>query len=292
MGITLKIETDRPAMVTSYLNGILQQMKLCKHFFLNDWKIKQEFELGEKINNIIPVKNLKTAEATKLFENISRDVNFALANEFALLCEKIGIDFIEALEAANTQPYSHLLLPGIVGGRITKDPYLLIEEAENVNVNLRMTILARKINDGMLRHTLSLVRKALRRCSRTFRRSKVSVFGVSSRPNIKEAEGSLTKELVDMLHKRGVRVRVYDPFFTPSELKEMGYPVGSTLTKTVQGVDCLIIAVGHDKFKKLNLKRIKFQVRKPAAIVDMSRVINPARAEKEGFMYFGVGRGI
>ncbi|MFB0567638.1 MAG: nucleotide sugar dehydrogenase [Candidatus Bathyarchaeia archaeon] len=241
---------------------------------------------------IVKVRDMKTAEAIKLFENVHRDVNLALANDFAQFCEKIGIDYLEAQKVANTQPYCHLLVPGIVGGHISEDPYLLLEEAENVNAKLRVLLHARKINDEMLGHTLHLTRDALRSCGKTLRRAKISVFGVSSCPNVKESRGSETKKLVSMLKKKGAFVQVYDPFFSPKELMEMGYLTKGTLTRTVEGADCIIIAVGHDRFRRLNLGRIKFFVKKPAAIVDVGHVIDPVKAEKERFVYRGVGRGV
>jgi UDP-N-acetyl-D-mannosaminuronic acid dehydrogenase len=241
---------------------------------------------------IIKVRNMKTAEAVKLFENVYCDVNLALTNELARFCEKAGIDFIEAMEAANTHTPCCLLHPGMVGGPILKDPYLLVDEAENVNARLRLTALARKINDEMLGHVLRLARDALRQCGKTLLRATVSVLGVSYRPNVKESQGSSTAELVNMLRRRGAKVRVYDPFFSFEELRELGYPAEGTLTRTIEGTDCLIIAVGHEKFQKLNLEKIKFLVKKPAAIVDMGRVVNPENAEKEGFVYRGVGRGL
>jgi len=242
---------------------------------------------------IVKVRDIRTAEAVKLFENAYLDINVALANEVARFCEKAGIDFFEVRRAANTQPYYHLLVPGIIGrGQISEKPYLLLEEAEAVNVKLPMVTLARKTNDEMLGHTLRLVKDALRSCGKTLRRAKISVFGVSSRPNIKESRGSSTKKLVGMLGKKGAFVKVYDPFFSHKELAEMRYNAERTLTKTVNGTDCLIIAVGHDRFRRLSLGKIKFFVKKPAAIVDMGHVIDPNKAEKEGFVYRGVGRGI
>jgi len=241
---------------------------------------------------IIKVRNIKTAEVVKLFENVYRDANIALANEFARFCEKAGIDFLEAQKAANTQPYCHLLVPGIVSGHIPTDPYLFVEEAENVNAKLRMVTLARKINDEMISHAIHLTMDALRSCGKTMRRAKVSVFGVSYRPNVKETRGSLAKDLINTLGIKGAIVRVYDPLFSYKELIELEYPAERTLTKTVEGAGCLLIAVGHNRFKRLNLRRIRFLVKKPAAIVDMGHVIDPVKAEKEGFVYRGVGRGI
>lgn len=241
---------------------------------------------------IVKVKNMKTAEAVNLFENAYTNVNVALANEFAQFCEKIGIDFIEAYKAANTYSCCHLTLPEISSRHVLKNSVLLVEEAEAVKAKLRMLTLAKKVNDEMLGHTLRMVKDALRSCGKTIRRAKISVFGVSSHPNIKEHRGSSTRKLVSMLKKRGAFVQVYDPFFSQKELRQMRYQAERTLTKSVEGVDCLLISVRHNRFKRLNLRKIKFLVRKPAAIVDLGRVIDPQKAEREGFVYRGFGRGV
>jgi nucleotide sugar dehydrogenase len=241
---------------------------------------------------IIRVKNMRTAEAVKLFENVYRDVSIALANDFAEFCEKAGIDYLEAQKAANTQPFCHLLSPGIVGGHIPKDPYLLLEEAENVNVKLRILLLARKINDERPTYTIRLVRDALKQCGKPLRRARIAILGVSYGPNVKEPRGSKTEELVKMLRAKGAIVQVYDPFYSQRELEDMGYPAQKTLAKVVKGIDCLIIAVGHSRFKRLNLRRIKLLMRKSPALVDMGHIINPDVVEKEGFIYRGIGRGV
>ncbi len=242
---------------------------------------------------IVTVRNIRTAEAVKLFENAHLDVNVALANEFAHFCEKTGIDFVEAWNASNIQVHCYLQVPRIaVGEHVSKDPYFLVSEAEEVNAKLRMITLARKINDGMLTHTIHLARDALRSCGKTLRRAKISVLGVSSSPNVKESRGSPTKKLVSTLRKKGASVQVYDPLYTHKELLKMGYLAKTTLTKTIEGTDCIVIAVGHDRFRRLKLGRINIFVKKPAAIVDMGHVIDPDKAEKEGFVYRGVGRGV
>ena len=241
---------------------------------------------------IIEVSSIKTAEAIKLFENLYRDTNIALANELAQFCEKAGIDFIEAREAANTQPYCHLLIPGIVSGHIGKDPHLLLEEAENLGVRLPMVTLARKINDATLKQAFYLLKDALYSCGKSVRRAKVSVLGVSYRPNIKESRDSLVEELVNILINKGIKVRVYDPLFSYKELIGMRYPAERTLTRAVEGADCIIIAVGHDRFTRLNLRKIGLLVKKPAAIVDLGHVLNPFIVEKQGLVYRGLGRGV
>jgi len=242
--------------------------------------------------DMIEVSSIRVAETVKLFQNVYRDANLALTNEFACFCEKIGVDYLEVQKAVNTDPYCHILVPGIVSGHIPKDAYLLIEEAENVGVKLRMTPLAREVNDSMVDHAVHLTRDALRACGKPLARTRISVLGVSYRPNIKEPRGSLTPNIVKKLKAKNVYVQVFDPFFSFEELEELGYPPARTLIKAMEGADCLLIVVGHNSFKRISLRRFKFLARKPAAIIDMGHVINPAKAEKEGIIYRGFGRGV
>ena len=236
---------------------------------------------------IVRVKNIKTAEAVKLLEEAYKDVNIAFANEFAHFCENAGIDFVKVRNIINPLKFSRM-----AGLHTSRDSYFLVEEAEAVDVKLRMLSLSAKINDETLDHAIRLVRDALRSCQKPLRRAKISVFGISSLPNRKKATNSATKKLVNRLKKSGVSVRVYDPFFSQKELLSMGYTAEASLSKTVEGTDCLIVAVAHDRFTRLNLRRFQMLMKQPAAIVDMGQVVDPIKAEKAGFVYRGFGRGI
>jgi nucleotide sugar dehydrogenase len=236
---------------------------------------------------IIRVKDIKTAEAVKLLEAAYKDVNVAFANEFAHFCEKAGIDFVKVRDIINPLKFSRM-----AGLHKSRDSYFLVEEAEAVDVKLRMLSLATKINDETLDHAMRLVRDALRSCQKSLKRSKISVFGISSLPNRKRAANSATKKLVNQLKKRGASVKVYDPFFSHKELLRMGYTAEASLSKTVEGADCLVVAVAHDRFRRLNLQRIQILMRQPAAIVDMGQVVDPVKAERVGFVYRGLGRGV
>jgi len=240
---------------------------------------------------IIRVRNIKTAETINLFESVYEDVNNALANELAHFCEKAGIDFMESQKAISISLPCSMPIPDVTTGYFSPESYLLFEEAENIDTELRLATQARKINEEMLNRTVHLTRDSLRSCGKTVRRAQISVLGVSGRANVKEVNHFFARNLVTTLSKNGARVRVYDPFFSPKELAELDYQAERTLGKSVEGADCLLIVVGHDRFKRLNLKRIKFLVRKPAAIVDVCNVIDPNNARKEGFTYRGVGRG-
>jgi UDP-N-acetyl-D-mannosaminuronic acid dehydrogenase len=236
---------------------------------------------------IFRVKNIKTAEAVKLLEEAYKDVNIAFANEFAQFCEKAGIDFVKVRNIINPKKFSRM-----AGLHTSRDSYFLVDEAEAVDVKLRMLSLSTKINDETLDHAIRLVRDALKSCQKPLRRAKISIFGISSLPNRKKAANSATKKLVNRLKKSGASVKVYDPFFSQKELTNMGYAAEATLSKTVEGTDCLVVAVAHDRFTRLNLRRIQMLMKQPAAIVDMGQIVDPAKAEKAGFMYRGLGRGV
>ena len=236
---------------------------------------------------IIRVKDIKTAEAVKLLEEAFKDVNIAFANEFAQFCEKAGIDFVNVRDIINPLKFS-----GMAGLHSTKDSYVLVEEAEALNVKLRLLALSTRINDETLDHAIRLVRDALRASQKNLRRAKISVFGISAIANRKKVSNSAPKQLVQALKKRGVMVKVYDPLFSHKELVRMGFEAETGLSKTVEGADCLVIAVAHDRFKRLNLKRLQMLMKHPAALVDMGQVIDPVKAEKVGFVYRGFGRGV
>lgn len=240
---------------------------------------------------LIEVNNFKTGEAIKIFENVYRDVNIALANELAKFCEKAGIDYLRAQKVANTQPQCHLLNPGIVSGNTTKIPYLLLNEAENIGAKLKLTYLARRINDETLKHAYYLIKTALHSCEKSVRRSRVAIMGISYHANINKANESSILELVKLLRRRGAKVVVFDPYLNYSELKDLGYPAEKTMEKTIESSDCVLITVGHDKFKHLNLRKMNVLMKKPSALIDLANIVNPSKAQKEGFIYRGLGKG-
>ncbi|RLI12953.1 hypothetical protein DRO35_01740 [Candidatus Bathyarchaeota archaeon] len=240
----------------------------------------------------IEVRDIKTAEAAVLFGEVYRDVARALSNELALLCEKMKIDYLAAQKAANKQSSCHLFSPSLEGEKLSETPYLLISEAADLGVKLRIISLARKLNNEASRQAYSLIKDAMHSCEKTVKRSKIAVLGVSLFCGTKEARGSQILELVRLLRKRGGRVSVFDPRFSARDLSQMGFPSEKNLEKTVERADCLVFTTACEEFKRLNLSRIRMLMRKPPAVVDLVHIVDPERAEKEGFIYRGLGRGV
>jgi len=235
---------------------------------------------------------VKTAEAVTLFEAMQQDVNIALANELALFCEKVGVDYLEAHKLAKIGAYPVLSLPTLVDGNIREDSYLLLEDSENLNLKLRVPAIAREINEEIVKHAVNLTKDALRNCGKTLRRARISLLGILQIPNMKSSPKKMVEELAKMLEARGAKVSVYDPYFSSDEMGETQYHLKKNLSEALEGVDCILILTGHDQFKRLNLKKLKALMKMPAAIVDLEGIVEPNKVEKEGFTYRGLGRGV
>jgi nucleotide sugar dehydrogenase len=243
---------------------------------------------------LIRVKDIKSAELSKLFETIYRDVNIGLANEFALLCEEIGVDYLETMRAANSQPYSHLHSTGVgVGGHcLPVYPYLLTSETYALDAKLRIVLDARKINDLMPRHAAKLASDGLRICGKSLKRAKVAVLGISYRPNVKETRFSPSLDLINILKKRGARVISFDPLFNASEMESMGLISEPTLRRAIEKADCVILAVAHDEFKDMDTIELAARMSKQGLVIDCTGTLDPVSVEKSGLVYRGIGRGL
>ncbi|MGA3191542.1 MAG: nucleotide sugar dehydrogenase [Candidatus Bathyarchaeia archaeon] len=236
--------------------------------------------------------NMKAAGAASLFQIQQKDVAVALANELALFCEKIGVDYFEANELLAGSVSSLLEPPVFSNENIQEEPYLLLADAENQNVKLRIPAIAREINEQIAKHVANLVKDALRSCGKTLRRSRVSLLGLSQMPNTRSHPKRIVKQIVQILTARGARIRLYDPYFSENELGDLKPLFKKNLTEALEAADCIVILTGHDQFKRLGLNKLKVMMKKPSAIVDLERVVEPAKAEKEGFIYRGLGRGV
>jgi len=238
--------------------------------------------------NVLRTESIKTAEAATLFEVIQRNVTSSLANEFALFCEKAGIDYLEASRLVTPT----VSLPMLADYYAQVESYLLLEDAENLNAKLRIPKTALESNEEMVGHVTNLARDALRNCGKTLRRARISLLGVSQTPNMKDSPRKVLEELVKMLEAKGAKVGLYDPYFSNDELAEMRSHYKNNLNEALEGVDCIMILTGHDQYKRLNLKKLKIIMKTPAVIIDLVGIMEPDKVEKEGFTYRGLGRGV
>jgi nucleotide sugar dehydrogenase len=219
----------------------------------------------------IKMDSMRAAEAAKVFENVYRDVNIALANTLSWFCEHNGLDYKQVSEASNTQPFCNLHRVGIVGGKcIPVNPYFLIHAAKAIDLDIHLVELARKVNDAVAKRVASTAVKLAKRYRKGSNRLAVLILGASFKANVKEDHLSASWILSEKLKKKGAQVMVYDPLYTRDELKAMGYnPV--SFDGALDKASCVILAVGHEIFRELKPKIIeKLSLRGRAAILDCS----------------------
>jgi nucleotide sugar dehydrogenase len=236
--------------------------------------------------------NMKAAEAAALFEAQQKDVSVALANELAFFCEKIGVDYFEAGQLLTGSANGFQGSPVLSNGKVHEEPYLLLADAENLNLRMRISTAAREINEQMTKHAANLVKDALRSCGKSLRRSRVSLLGLAQTPNTKSPPKRIVRQIAQALITKGARIKLYDPYLSENESGDLKPNFKKNLIEALEGADCVVIVTGHDQFKRLNLHRLKLIMKMPSAIVDFEGIIDPAKAEKEGFIYRGLGRGV
>ncbi len=154
------------------------------------------------------------AELAKLLENVFRNINIAFVNQLALLCERMGLDVWEVIDAAATKPFGFMRFtpgPGVGGHCIPVDPYYLAWRAREFDFVDRFVELAGDINFAMPRHVVDLVAEALNDRGRALRGARVGVIGVAFKPNVRDARNSPAAEILPGLVERGATVEYHDP---------------------------------------------------------------------------------
>lgn len=234
--------------------------------------------------SVTQVPNFKTAELATLFALARRDANVALSNEFAMLCETAGQDYFETAKIAEADFLKIDYAPMVTEESSKDELYLLVENAENLNTKLRLTAVARQINEGMVRHAVNLVQDALRGCGKTLRRARVALLGTAKAK-------SAGDEFIKMLVVKGAKINVYDPLLSRNDSSDLKPQSKRTLSEAVEGADCIVVLTAEAQFKRLNFKNLRAVVKAPAAIIDLAGVVEPEAVEKEGFIYRGLGKG-
>lgn len=196
--------------------------------------------------------SIKIAEASKIIENTQRDLNISLINELALIFEKMNIDTLEVLEAAETKWNFLPFRPGLVGGHcIGVDPYYLTYKSEQLGYAPDVILSGRKVNDTMGTHIAQRILSLLKKNQQSIEQSKALVLGITFKENCPDIRNSRVVDVVRELQKEGVQVDVYDPQAQPDEVqKTFGISLIESIQHTYQAI---VLAVGHDEFKTLDI---------------------------------------
>jgi len=200
------------------------------------------------IDRMVPVSSPEAAELVKILENTFRSVNIGLVNEMAIVCDKLGVDVWEVIEAAATKPFGFMKFtpgPGVGGHCIPLDPHYLAWKMRTLNYKTRFIELAGELNAEMPEFWVGKVVDALNEQGKAVRGSRVMLVGVAYKKNIDDIRESPALDVIRLLHKRGADVSYHDPH-VPT-LKEDGIAMASVplTAETVKQTDCVIIVTDH-----------------------------------------------
>lgn len=229
---------------------------------------------------IYPVSSIKVAEAAKVIENTQRDLNIALANELALICERLHIDTTEVLDAAATKWNFLPFRPGLVGGHcIGVDPYYLTYKAQSLGYMPEVILAGRRMNDRMGAYIANRLVRCMAQKNLPISGARVLVLGLTFKENCKDVRNSKVSDMVHALQDYNMIVNVYDPVADQNAaLKEYGLSVEQ---KPQEGYfDAIIIAVAHRVFIDLGIDAIRRFGKSTSLIFDVKSVF-PKHATDE-----------
>jgi UDP-N-acetyl-D-glucosamine dehydrogenase len=225
---------------------------------------------GQAIQTLVPVSSPDAAEMVKLFENTFRSVNIGLANEMLLMCDKLGLDAWEVLNAAATKPFGFMKFtpgPGLGGHCIPIDPLYLSWKLRTLAYNARFIELASEINTSMPRYWVQKVQDSLNDAGRAVKNSRILVLGVAYKKNVNDMRESPALDIIHLLEEKGAHVYYHDPHVPSFQHEGMEMVSVTDLDVALRMVDCVVIATDHDAYRWDDVAR------KAALVVDTRHVL-------------------
>jgi UDP-N-acetyl-D-glucosamine dehydrogenase len=218
---------------------------------------------SQALKTVVPVSSAETAELSKLLENTFRMINIALVNELAIMCERLGVDVWEVIDAAASKPFGFMKFtpgPGLGGHCIPIDPLYLSWKMKAFQYNARFIELAADINTNMPRYVVSRVVDAFNDRGKALKGSKCLVLGAAYKPDIDDIRESPALDVIGLLQKKGAQVEYHDPFIprlrTHDDLEMQSVP---DLMEAVRRSDCVVIITNHSEYDyQAILKEAKF----------------------------------
>jgi len=234
---------------------------------------------GSFVEGEIFLTDVTTAEMVKVIENTFRDVNIALANEAAVVCEKLGINFSEVARLANRHPRVniHTAGPGVGGHCISVDPWFLIEQYPD---DTQLMQRARLRNDGMPSHVAAGVSALVAGTARP----KIAALGLAFKGNVDDMRESPSVTVVELLQGKGMEVAAHDPYVKKSTMEL------ASIEECFKGADCVVLLTDHSDYKYLNPAQLKKLVRTPI-LFDTRNLLDHDEWRKAGFSVKVLGSG-
>lgn len=248
---------------------------------------------------VVKVSSLEIAELAKLLNNTTRDLDFAFANEVALMCEALDIDVSEVVRATTLHyPRGKLAYPGPVGGPcLEKDPYILAESLEEHSVIPELALLGRKKNEELPRNAVERIHSSILEYTdgRELMNPVIAILGLAfkGKPETDDLRGSvaipLIKELCEVFPQASIRA--YDPVVCKDKSASLGLSLVQvdTLEQAFSGAHVVIIQNNHAQFQKMPIRELALSMSQPAFIYDYWNLFAERKEITRGLKYFGLG---
>ncbi len=203
------------------------------------------------VETIIPVSSPKVAEMVKLLENTFRNVNIALANEIAIMSERLGIDVWEVIDAAKTKPFGFMSFypgPGLGGHCIPIDPLYLSWVAKKNGFELRFIALADQINSAMPEFVVEKITDALNDAEKSVKGSSIHIIGVAYKKDVDDLRESPALEIMNILRSKGAKITYTDPYIAEINYHELNAKSKPLSKELLSKMDCTVIVTDHSNF--------------------------------------------
>lgn len=231
------------------------------------------------VDSVVKVSSPRVAEMTKLLENIYRSINIALVNELKMLCDRMGIDIWEVIEAAKTKPFGFEAFypgPGLGGHCIPVDPFYLTWKAREYDFHTRFIELAGEINTNMPYYVVQKVMEALNERGKSLKGAMVLVLGVAYKKDVDDLRESPAIHIIELLREKGAHVEYNDPY-VPKLPKLRGHNLNMESVKMSERInkyDCVLIATNHSSYN------YKWIVENSRLVVDTRNATSRAKGKK------------
>lgn len=206
---------------------------------------------GQVIERVVPVSSTRAAEMVKLLENTFRAVNIALVNEIAIMCDKLGLDVWEVIEAASTKPYGFMPFypgPGLGGHCIPVDPHYLAWKLKTLNYNARFIQLAGEINAAMPHYVVDKISDALNDEGKAVKGSRVLLLGVAYKRDVSDVRESPALDILRLLERKGAVVAYHDPYVPHLQLDDVVMDSITLNEEALRSADCVVVTTDHRSY--------------------------------------------
>lgn len=233
---------------------------------------------------VFKARNIKTAEAAKVIENVQRDLNIALFNELSVIFDRMGLSTKDVLDAAVTKWNFVRYSPGLVGGHcIPVDPYYLVYKARELNYHPQVILAGRSINDYMPVHVARMVMKGLNDVGKVIKGSKVLIMGLTYKENVPDTRETAVKEIIRELSEYGLELYGFDPFIDDT-MAEFGVRAVNSLGE-LKDIDSIVLSVGHNVFRQISLSTLRAIMNRDPVLIDVRGFFDAVEALQMGFHY-------